>query len=147
LSESFQLKPPDALFTQHYAGRIRDQWLSIVPAGNMLEAFNRYWLWFMVLDDQIQRHWNVTSTAAWDVHFSSAREGSLSAECYAVPKVRPAEIIKDNGQSSGVRLAATVWKRNRIVRGGKSLIVAFVQQELSKMMTEFTADYYKQNDE
>jgi len=53
----------------------------------MLEAFKRYWRWFTVLDDQIQRHWNVASAAALDVHFSGQQGwGSLSAEYYAVTK-------------------------------------------------------------
>ena len=74
--ERFKPEALNALFAQDHAGRLRHR-VCLVSARKMLVMLKRYWRRFVVLNDQIQRHGNVTSTTALDSHCSDLQDEVL----------------------------------------------------------------------
>ena len=69
-----------------------------------------------------------------------------SAACFVVMELsRPVDIVSADGEKLGVRWAAGVWGKEQLTTGGSLTVGPYIHQKISELVTQFAAEYYKQN--
>jgi hypothetical protein len=56
---------------------------------------------------------------------------------------RPSHIFRENKTDTGISATATVWDKGAILSGPASTIRAQIFEEISEDLTQFAADYYR----
>ncbi len=78
----------------------------------------------------------------------STRIGGKDVAFAAVVRLkmeRPVTILEDVGVGEVTFAMATVWDIGTLLTGGRTSIRQQVKDEIDELLTEFAADYYKQN--
>jgi len=65
--------------------------------------------------------------------------------CVALSMVRPVTILEDVGVGEVALTFATVWYEGALLRGPRESIRQQVKDSIDELLTEFAADYYRQN--
>ena len=72
------------------------------------------------------------------------RESSFSA-CLNLRMMRPVTIQEDVGVGEVTFTSATVWIKGSLLSGSRTSMRQQVKDEIDEKLTEFAADYYRQN--
>ena len=67
------------------------------------------------------------------------------AACVSLEMKRPVTILEDVGAGEVTFAMATVWDEGKLLGGPRSSIRQRVKDEIDELLTEFAADYYRQN--
>jgi hypothetical protein len=77
---------------------------------------------------------------------SEASEYSHTAASFvSVQIVRPVKILSDNLDSVVGSVLAPVWEKGAVLVGPTSTMASRIRQDISEKLTEFAAEYYRQN--
>jgi hypothetical protein len=58
---------------------------------------------------------------------------------------RPSRILRENQTDTGIFVIGTVWDKGAILAGPASTIHSQISEEISEGLTEFAANYYREN--
>jgi hypothetical protein len=72
-------------------------------------------------------------------------DGEIASCHVMVELIRPAFVLTDQSDDIVTRRNVAVWNKQRLMTGDRSQMASSVREYVGQVMTEFAAEYYKQN--